>query len=259
MSRILQLRGLFLFVLLALVLSASCATAESADTKETSDAQEDTAQAWNAQHNVQQAFLSAEAGAFGDAVLHMERARYLRPFDLEIRQGLDLLRQRVQRDRMNRFRHVRLTQGEPDGLWWWRAFNVLPTRIWATFALFTLWLAFILWRVVRRMDSSVRKDAVGTTATLNLLVAVFAATCWLGAARTTQLLEPGVIIDAEPELFHAPDELSEPMRHPDLYEGAVVLIRNQSSAWTQIELAGRAKAWVLRESVSPIEPEQSQR
>lgn len=238
---------------LCIVCVALHALADAPDSKT-----DDIRETWNAKSNVQQAYKAAEQERLGDALLYMERARYLRPFDLEIRQGLDLLRQRVQRNRMNRFRQVRLTQGEPDGLWWWRAFNVLPTRIWASVSMVCLWLAFILWLFVRRMQSGVRKDAVGTTATLNLLAAIFAATCWFGAARTTEQLEPGVITEANPELYHAPDELSEPMRHPDLYEGAVVLIRNQSATWTQIELAGRAKAWVLRDTVSPIEPEPPQ-
>lgn len=215
---------------------------------------QDTVDVWNARHNVQQAVYAAETKAYGHAVLSMERARYLRPFDLEIHRGLDLLRQRVQRNRMNRFRQMRLTQGEPDELWWWRAFNVLPTRIWAVSSLATLWIAFLLWLVVRRMETSVRKDAVGTSATLFLILSFLTAFCWIGAIRTTQTLEPAVVIDADPRLYHAPDELARPTRHPDLYEGAVVLIRNQSSHWTQIELAGKMKVWVKRDIVAPIEP-----
>lgn len=209
---------------------------------------------WNAKHNVQKAHNAAQHNAYGQAILYLERARYLRPFDLDIRQGLVLVRQQIQRNRMNRFRHVQLTQGEPDGLSWWRAFNVLPTRIWAAAAMTTLWAAFLLWLIVRRMRTSVPKDALATTAALSLLLSILTSICWFGAARTTQSLEPGVVIDTQPHLFHAPDELSTPQQHPDLYEGAVVLIRNQSAGWTEVELAGRQRIWVDRDTVAPIEP-----
>lgn len=211
---------------------------------------------WSAKHNVQKAHASAQHNSYGQAILYLERARYLRPFDLDIRQGLVLVRQQIQRNRMNRFRHVQLTQGEPDGLWWWRAFNVLPTRIWAAAAMATLWMAFLLWLIVRRMRTGVPKDALATTAALSLLLSILAGICWFGAARTMHHLEPGVVIDTQPHLFHAPDELSTPQQHPDLYEGAVVLIRNQSADWTEVELAGRQRIWVGRDTVAPIEPPQ---
>lgn len=243
---------------LALMLFYSVAHAQAeTDAETTASASADTRvthNPWNAKQNVQYAHDAAQRNAYGQAVLYLERARYLRPFDLDIRQGLILVRQQIQRNRMSRFRHVQLTQGEPDGLWWWRAFNVLPTRIWAGAALILLWTAFVLWLFVRRMRTSVPKDAFATTATLSLLLSIFASICWLGAARTMQNLEPGVVIDTQPHLFHAPDELSTPEQHPDLYEGAVVLIRNQSAGWTEIELAGRKRIWVENDTVAPIEP-----
>lgn len=236
---------------------AHAATSVEADTAHKTRAPSGTADVqnpWNAKQNVQYAHEAAQRNAYGQAVLYLERARYLRPFDLDVRQGLLLVRQQIQRNRMSRFRHVQLTQGEPDGLWWWRAFNVLPTRIWAGAALVLLWAAFVLWLVVRRMRTSVPKDAFATTATLSLLLSIFAGICWFGAARTMEYLEPGVVIDTQPHLFHAPDELSTPEQHPDLYEGAVVLIRNQSAGWTEIELAGRKRIWVKLDTVAPIEP-----
>lgn len=215
---------------------------------------EDAQASWNAKKNVETAYLAAQSSAYGQALLHLERARYLRPFDLEIREGLDLVRQQIQRNRMNLFRHVQLTQGEPDGLWWWRAFNVLPTRIWAAGSLVTLWIAFLLWLVLRRMRTSVPKDAFATTAVLSLVLSIMSSMGWAGATYTMQNLEPGVIVDTQPHLFHAPDELSTPKQHPDLYEGAVVLIRNRSAGWTEVELAGRERIWVKHATVAPIEP-----
>lgn len=213
----------------------------------------DTPIASSAKYNVQQAFLAAESKSYGNAILHMERARYLRPFDVEIRQALDLIRQQVQRNRMNRFRQMQLTQGEPDELWWWRAFNVLPTRIWAVAMLALLWASFLSWLIMRDMKTSVRKDAIATTATLTFVSAVLTAICWFGAVRTSENLEPAVVVDPNPRLYHAPDELSRPTHHPDLYEGAVVLLRTQSANWTQIELADKTSVWVKREIVVPIE------
>src|SRR5699024_12690411 len=110
------------------------------------------------------------------------------------------------------------------------------------------------WLIPRPIKTTVRKDAGATTATLSFVSAVLAAVCWFGAARTSENLDPAVVVEPSPRLYHAPDELSKPTHHPDLYEGAVVLIRNQSSNWTQIELAGKTKIWVKREIVVPIEP-----
>lgn len=212
----------------------------------------DEEQIWNAQYHVIQAHAAAERGELGVAALHLERARYLRPFDIEIRQGLDLLRQQVQRQRMMKFQHARMTQGEPNELWWWRLFHSMPSRIWAWGALIELWAAFVFWLILRRRPSGVTRDGFIAAAVTSLVFSIGSFICWDGAIRSAKQLEPGVIVERAPHFFTAPDSLASKDQSPDLYEGGVVLIRWQDDEWMEIELASQSRVWVKQGTVIPV-------
>lgn len=212
----------------------------------------DDDEAWSVRYHVGEAQRLALEQRLGEATLHLERARYLRPFDLELRRGLDLLRQEVQRARMERFVQGRMTQGEPSDLWWWRLFHVLPSRVWAGGALVWMWAACALWMLRRRMRSSVPRDAVSVSGVLSALLCVVFTLCWVGTIRTSSDLEPGVIVVKNPRYFHAPDELASTMISPDLYEGAVVLIRGRQQDWSEVELANGERVWVHSHAVRGI-------
>lgn len=241
----------FFIMLLSLCFTLSLSSLALAN-GDTSDSFSEEEKLWSAKCNVVQAREAAERGELGRAALHLERARYLRPFDIEIREGLDLLRQQVQRERMMKFNHARLTQGEPDGLWWWRLFHVLPTRIWAGIGLAGIWITFGFWLASRRMKTGVPKDIVWSSAAFNLLVALASFGCWVGAVRTSVHLEPGVVVQASPRFYRAPDELSAAEQSPELYEGAMVLIRSSDAQWLEIELAGQQRVWVAAHTVEPV-------
>lgn len=212
----------------------------------------DDDEAWSVRYHVGEAQRLALEQRLGEATLHLERARYLRPFDLELRHGLDLLRQEVQRARMERFVQGRMTQGEPSDLWWWRLFHVLPSRVWAGGALVLMWAACTLWMLRRRMRSSVPRDAVSVSGVLSALLCVVFTLCWIGTIRTSSDLEPGVVVVKNPRYFHAPDELASTTFSPDLYEGAVVLIRGRQQNWSEIELANGERVWVHSHAVRGI-------
>jgi len=252
---------LFHLALLIGLLALSHA-AYAADTPMATNAQQSAEQAtpaysgddelWSAKVHVTRGREAAERGEIGLATLHLERARYLRPFDITIRQGLDLLRQQVQRQRMTTFHHARLTQGEAQGLWWWRLFHVLPTRMWAGIALFCLWAAFGFWLLGRRMTTSVTKDGLISASVISLLITLACLSCWTGAVRTSVRLEPGVVVQQNPQFFRAPDALAPAEKSSDLYEGGVVLIRGKDAQWMEIELVGQQRVWVAAHTVEPI-------
>ena len=207
---------------------------------------------WSAQYHLIRAHEAATDGALGVAALHLERARYLRPMDIQIREGLDLLRQQIQRERMQRHHQSSMTQGEPKGLWWWRIFHTLPSRIWAWAGLITLWLSVGFWLVMRRMSVSSLRDGVLAAAVVSFTLSVASHACWFGAVRSAERLEPGVVTDPSPRYFRAPDELASPAESPDLYTGAVVLIHELGEEWAEIELAGAQRVWVHARTVAPI-------
>lgn len=207
---------------------------------------------WSAQYHVSRAHEAATDGALGVAALHLERARYLRPTDVQIRAGLDLLRQQIQRERMKLHHQSSMTQGEPRGLWWWRIFHTLPSRIWAWAGLAALWFAVGMWIVMRRMPISTLRDGVLAAAVVSFLLSVGSFSCWFGSVRSTERLEPGVVTDPAPRYFRAPDELASPAVSPDLYTGAVVLIHELGGDWAEVELAGQQRVWVHARTVEPI-------
>lgn len=211
---------------------------------------------WSAQYNVYKAVEAAKLQKDGWAVFYLERARYLRPYDQSIRVGLDAARQRVQRHRIEYFRNFHITQGEVEGLWWWRVFHILPTRLWAAGALVGVWMSILLWWFSLRLQTGVPKDAFRTASVIFSIVCVLSIACWVGAAQTSRALKPAVIVASKPLMYDSPDELSSAKETPDLYEGAVVLIHDESSHWTKLELAGKKRIWVHRDIVAPIEPAQ---
>lgn len=208
---------------------------------------------WSVRHHLVEAQRFALDQQLGQATLHMEQARYLQPFSIELRQGLDLLRQEVQQARMARFIQGRMTQGEPAELWWWRLFHTLPSRVWAWAALVLLWSACGLWMLRRKMRTSVQRDMVSVMAVGSALLFGITLACWAGAVRTSSALEPGVIVAQNPRYYAAPDELAVSAISPDLYEGAVVVVRGHQQEWAEVELANRARVWIHRDAVSRIE------
>lgn len=187
---------------------------------------------------------AARAGELGFAVLHLERARYLRPFSGEIRKTLSLVRQQTQRERMERYPGKDLTRGEPSALTFWRMFNALPHRLWVYIGGSALWLAALLVILRWRMVVGVRRDIVSTVAGFAALVSLLALSAWGGAISTTRSFTPAVVTDAEPGYRHAPDDLSRVERDGEIYEGAVVLIHGTSGRWVEIEIAEGRHVWV---------------
>lgn len=205
-----------------------------------------------ASYNVQMAKEYAEAGQIGFAKLHLERARWLRPFDIEIQRGLKIINWHVQHDRMERFPDARLTQGEPRTLWTWRLFNSVPTRIWAWTLLASVWISCGLLMLRRAMRKSLRRDAVAIGAILSIVVAVCAMIGWIGCVITGSTLRPAVVVGSRVMAWSAPDAMVTPQNNPDLYEGAVVVVRTEDGDWAELQLSDAERVWTKRDNIRQI-------
>lgn len=205
-----------------------------------------------ASYNVQKAKEYAEAGQIGFAKLHLERARWVRPFDIEIQRGLKMVNWHVQHDRMERFTDSRLTQGEPRSLWTWRLFNSVPTRIWAWTLLASVWISCGLLMLRRAMRKSLRRDAVAIGAILSIVVAVCAMIGWIGCVITGTTMRPAVVVGSRVMAWAAPDAMVTPQNNPDLYEGAVVIVRTEDGDWVELQLSDSERVWTKRDNIRQI-------
>ncbi len=106
------------------------------------------------------------------------------------------------------------------------------------------------------MTSSVKRDAVTLLAVLSLLGLLVTVAYRIGADITKNSTVPAVVTAEEPGLRAAPDREARRHRHPDLFDGALVLIRDQNvgheqdgqTEWIEVELADGSLGY-LRASV----------
>ena len=198
----------------------------------------------------------AANGELGRALASLERARRLRPFNLELRQGIRTLNYQIQRARMDRFSSARLTQGEPAILWTWRLFHAFPGRAWAWLALAGVWCACAAYLLRRPIPKSLKRDAHTIALAFSTLVTLTSIACWIGGVLTSTSVKPGVLIGGSTtQVWSAPDPLVTPTLNPDAYDGAIVLVQTQEREWTEIQLADDERVWVRSEDVMLIEPQ----
>lgn len=198
------------------------------------------------------ALALARADRVGEAVLYIERALALAPLDRGIQDTRLIVQREARARRIEAAGSRTLTEGEPPGVTRWRFFALLPTGTYAGLVLGASWLCFGLLAVRRRTRPGGWRDGLAVGAAFALLVLVGAGSMWAGRAFTARHTEPAVVVAADPRFRDAPDELSRPRNHADLYEGGVVLIRDRRDEWVQIELVGGDLVWVDRAIARPL-------
>ncbi len=246
-----RVRARDLLVVSALVFGAGAAAPQGASppgTVESDTAHLDTASAFNA------GLAFAHDDRLGAAILAFERAHLQAPLDREIQDASAASRREARRRRAEALPNVTITEGEPAAAFWWRFFGFVPTQTAALLILVATWLTFGLLTLWRRTLPGARRDAILIAATTLGSIAIAAGAWWTGAALTARSITPAVVTDSSPEYRDAPDELSRPRRQPNLYEGAVVLIREERGAWTLVELVDRETVWVTARAVAAIAP-----
>lgn len=194
----------------------------------------------------------ARADDLGRATLWLERAHHLAPRDRQIEDALGAVRGEIRRRRAESSAGGSFTDGEPAALSWWRTFGLFSRATYAYTLLAATWLLFGALLARRRTTAQTARDALATLAVVSAIAAATAATWWAGSRHTAASLNPVVVIEPQPRGRSAPDELAAATRHPDLYAGAVGLIRDQRGAWSQIELVDGHRLWVDAHTVARI-------
>lgn len=191
----------------------------------------------------------------GRALWALERAHLLDPADEDIAHNLDVTRQRVRVERVRSTRGARLTEGEPEGLFWFRLLTSWSGAGWLWLALLShaLGWALLAWR--RRLEPGGRKD--GVTVAASLLLALGLALVGALAARAVVIaqVQPGVVLAQGAQLAQAPVVTARREHHPDLYAGAVVrVLERRSDGWSHVRLVDGTQGWLTSQEVGVVVP-----
>ncbi len=191
----------------------------------------------------------------GRALWALERARVLRPGDEAIGHNLEVMRQRVRVGRLRNARAARLTEGEPDGLFWFRLGTSWSTSLFLIVVLLCNALGWGLLALRRRGEEGGRKDALTVAATLCLVVAFLGTSALVMRAVAVSQVKVGITLEAEAQLAVSPVVTSQKARHPDLFEGAVVrVLERRSDGWVHVGLVDGTQGWVTDQEVGLVLP-----
>ncbi len=196
----------------------------------------------------------AQTDELGKALWALERARLRAPSDGAIKQNLEIIRQRVRVARMSQKVRGRLTQGDPEGVFWVRLLTSFGWW-WLLGPLVLGNLLFFVFLGLRRSspEGGVR-DAwtvgAGVMAVLVLLalVGVVARQAVVDSVTVGVVLGKGVGLSDNP----APTTVGRP--HIDMYQGAVVRVLTQrEDGWFQIQLVDGTLGWVRQQHVGLVD------
>lgn len=194
----------------------------------------------------------AHADELGPATLWLERAHHLAPRDREIEDAVGAVRSEIRRRRAEASTEETFTDGEPAALSWWRTFGTFPTSVYAYALLVAIWIGFGALLARRRAPAGTARDALLAVSATALAIAATSAIWWAGSVSTAVQLKPVVVVDSAARGREAPDQLSPATHHPDLFSGAVGLIRDERDHWVLLELVDGHRLWVDATSVAAI-------
>lgn len=198
----------------------------------------------------------------GLAVYHLLQASFLEPWDNEIDESLAVVQRELERRRTEEEAvGESITSGEHTELLWLRFFHRFSTTAAEIAIILTSWLAFGLLFLRKSMKASVKRDAVTLISVLSLLGLLVTVAYRMGADITKSSTVPAVVTAQEPGLRAAPDREARRHRHPDLFGGALVLIRDQNvghvqnspAEWIEVELTDGSRGFLAASAVRVVE------
>lgn len=195
--------------------------------------------------------LLARADRLGEAAYYLERARALAPLDRDAEDALTQLHGEARRRRAQAATGSTFTEGEPEAVKRWRLFAGVSSDALAVSLAAGVWAWFGALLARRRVTKPAARDALAVVASVGALTAVIAGAGWWGRAIATRV-RPAVVLAADPRLRDAPDELSRARRDPNLYEAAVVVIREDRGDWRRVELVDGAQVWVTADALGEL-------
>jgi hypothetical protein len=179
---------------------------------------------------------SAEAAEIGPAVLHLERALKLSPWDSDARQNLEKIRAR---------RVDKLSANELGDSPWQRLLLGMPASSLA-------WLALLLWVSGFLALALARQRRVTRFAQLALLLAVVLGGLGYAGLRA-QTVRYGVIVapTGQGVKVHSGPAADLPSSF-EVHEGLKVLIQEEANGFTKIRLANGLEGYVPEGTVETI-------
>lgn len=197
----------------------------------------------------------SHAGASGKAIWALEKARLMAPDDAQILHNLDVTRQRVRVERVSKSKGLRLTEGEPDGVFLFRTFSALGKNgfLWLLWGSNVLGFALLVLR--RRYKEGGARDGLNVAVVLCLVVALASASILLARDYVMDDVKVGVALAEKARLRNSPVSTARAQRHPDLYAGAVVQVMEvRSDGWMRIHLVDETEGWVKEKEVGLLLP-----
>ena len=181
-------------------------------------------------------------GRIGEAILHYERAHRLAPRDGEIRDSLEVARDRVL---------DRIEQSEPSGLIlaMRKAQDALGLRGHFVLVLLSAWAiaAVVTWALLR--PGGFPALAGWGVAGLAAATALAAVSWWFTWQRFGGV-PAGVVMQPVVEVVAGPGGDNPALF--TLHEGTTVEIRGEHDDWSQVSLSNGLNGWVPRGAVEPI-------
>ncbi len=195
----------------------------------------------------------AQAGEPGRAIWALERARLLAPRDAAIGHNLEVTRQRVRVARLKQKTHGKLTEGDPDGLFWRRQLTRWTQReLAAPLVIFNV-IFFALLALIRRMGRGSRRDVVVVLAGVAGLALLALGGALAGRTAALARIEVGVVLDARVSMSETPTSASASRQHADLYRGAQVrVLERRADGWVRIRLVEETVGWVRGKHIGLI-------
>lgn len=202
---------------------------------------------------------AARAGQLGEARLYMERAHVLRPFDREISDALNLIKQGISRTQMKTLDGEEFTEGTPPQINTWRLTHFIPERLSALLLLAGLWGVAFAYLSISSTAGKHRRTVGNSMIVVCSLVILIFGSLWAGARWTASHVTPAVVTAPSPTYQDTPDTLGDEKRSTELYEGALVTIEARADRWRRITLADEQQVWVPAEFIRPLVPQTSNR
>ncbi|MFT6400652.1 MAG: hypothetical protein ACJAYU_005430 [Bradymonadia bacterium] len=195
---------------------------------------------------------AARADELGFAVLRFEQAHRLVPLDREIQDARAAAQSEARHRRADEHSSQSFIEGEPSRATWWRFFGAFHPDTYALLVLGGTWLFFGLVIIRRTKTQAAITDALAVGAVAAFATVIGGAVMWVGYGAT-QDSGVAVVVADDVRFREAPDELARPRTQPNLYRGAVVILRAERDDFMRIQLVDGEQVWVREGAVELVD------
>lgn len=192
----------------------------------------------------------AHTEELGKATFHLTQAHFLAPRTSDYQDSLALVRAEAERRRAEDATGE-VTMGQPSAVTWLDFFARLRRGEVELVILITVWLAFAVLTVRRRMLPSGRRDAAAVFAVFLFVLLALASTYRVGAEITGHTI-PGVVVTENPTVREGPDRYASTVADSGLSIGSIVVILEERDDWASVELPDERTGWLDRSAIRTV-------